>query len=60
MLQKHKNIIFFLHLLSGIITKGTAHYYIESYSLMFSKDRKTWKVYKAASSKDKKVQNSAH
>lgn len=40
---------------TGIITKGTPHYYIESYTLMFSKDRKNWKVYKAASSKDKKV-----
>ncbi|XP_016132129.1 discoidin, CUB and LCCL domain-containing protein 1-like [Sinocyclocheilus grahami] len=40
---------------TGIITKGTPHYYIESYTLMFSKDRKNWKVYKATSSKDKKV-----
>ncbi|XP_073703634.1 discoidin, CUB and LCCL domain-containing protein 1 [Garra rufa] len=40
---------------TGIITKGTPHYYIESYTLMFSKDRKNWKVYKAASNKDKKV-----
>ncbi|XP_065154514.1 discoidin, CUB and LCCL domain-containing protein 1 [Paramisgurnus dabryanus] len=40
---------------TGIITKGTPHYYIESYTLMFSKDRKNWKVYKAASSKEKKV-----
>ncbi|XP_052474163.1 discoidin, CUB and LCCL domain-containing protein 1 isoform X2 [Carassius gibelio] len=40
---------------TGIVTKGTPHYYIESYTLMFSKDRKNWKVYKVASSKDKKV-----
>lgn len=40
---------------TGIITKGTPHYYIESYTIMYSKDRKTWKAYKAASSKDKKV-----
>ncbi|XP_056619238.1 discoidin, CUB and LCCL domain-containing protein 1 [Triplophysa dalaica] len=40
---------------TGIITKGTPHSYIESYTLMFSKDRKNWKVYKAISSKDKKV-----
>ncbi|KAA0703495.1 Discoidin, CUB and LCCL domain-containing protein 1 [Triplophysa tibetana] len=40
---------------TGIVTKGTLHHYIESYTLMFSKDRKNWKVYKAISSKDKKV-----
>ncbi|XP_042597319.1 discoidin, CUB and LCCL domain-containing protein 1-like [Cyprinus carpio] len=40
---------------TGIITKGTPHYYIESYTLMFSKDRKIWRVYKATSSKDKRV-----
>lgn len=55
MLQKHKEKKNVLHLLSGIITKGTPHYYIESYTLMFSKDSKNWKVYKAASSKEIKV-----
>ncbi|XP_052000612.1 discoidin, CUB and LCCL domain-containing protein 1-like [Xyrauchen texanus] len=40
---------------TGIITKGTPNYYIESYTLMFSKDRKNWKVYKAPSSKERKV-----
>lgn len=39
----------------GIILKGTSRFYIESYSLMYSKDRKTWKLYKGALSKDKKV-----
>ncbi|XP_031431642.1 discoidin, CUB and LCCL domain-containing protein 1 isoform X2 [Clupea harengus] len=40
---------------TGIILKGTSRFYIESYSLMYSKDRKTWKLYKGALSKDKKV-----
>ncbi|XP_030637876.1 discoidin, CUB and LCCL domain-containing protein 1 [Chanos chanos] len=40
---------------TGIITKGTADFYLQSYTLSFSKDGKTWKVYKAASSKEKKV-----
>ncbi|XP_062395263.1 discoidin, CUB and LCCL domain-containing protein 1 [Sardina pilchardus] len=40
---------------TGIITKGTSRFFIESYSLMYSKDRKTWKFYKAALSKDKKM-----
>lgn len=30
-------------------------YYIESYILFFSKDRKNWKLYKGALSKEKKV-----
>ncbi|XP_037392466.1 discoidin, CUB and LCCL domain-containing protein 1 [Pygocentrus nattereri] len=40
---------------TGIITKGLPNFYIETYSLMFSKDRKNWKVYKDSSSKEKKV-----
>lgn len=52
--------IYCLRVLPGIITKGTPHYYIESYTIMFSKDRKTWKAYKAASSKDKKVHNAVN
>ncbi|KAF3839941.1 hypothetical protein F7725_018658 [Dissostichus mawsoni] len=39
----------------GIITTGSNEYYIESFSLFFSKDRKTWKLYKGALSKEKKV-----
>ncbi|XP_067094777.1 discoidin, CUB and LCCL domain-containing protein 1 isoform X2 [Osmerus mordax] len=40
---------------TGIITSGLPDSYIESYTLHFSKDRKTWKVYKAAQSREKKV-----
>ncbi|XP_051575587.1 discoidin, CUB and LCCL domain-containing protein 1-like isoform X2 [Myxocyprinus asiaticus] len=40
---------------TGIITKGTPNYYIESYTLMLSKDGKNWKAYKAPSSKERKV-----
>lgn len=39
----------------GIITRGSADFYIESYILLFSKDRHNWKVYKAALSREKKV-----
>lgn len=39
----------------GIITTGSDEYYIESYILLFSKDRKNWKLYKGALSKEKKV-----
>lgn len=41
--------------ITGIVTKGTARSYMESFTLMYSKDRKTWKFYKDALSKDKKV-----
>ncbi|KAM3613581.1 uncharacterized protein V6R79_001788 [Siganus canaliculatus] len=40
---------------TGIITTGSNEYYIESYILLFSKDRKNWKLYKGALSKEKKV-----
>ncbi|XP_038833417.1 discoidin, CUB and LCCL domain-containing protein 1 isoform X1 [Salvelinus namaycush] len=40
---------------TGIITRGSADFYIESYVLLFSKDRHNWKVYKAALSREKKV-----
>ncbi|XP_070692243.1 discoidin, CUB and LCCL domain-containing protein 1 isoform X3 [Pempheris klunzingeri] len=40
---------------TGIITTGSNENYIESYSLFFSKDRKNWKLYKGALSKEKKV-----
>lgn len=40
---------------SGIITMGSNEYYTESYILLFSKDRKNWKLYKAAVSREKKV-----
>ncbi|XP_041089819.1 discoidin, CUB and LCCL domain-containing protein 1-like [Polyodon spathula] len=42
----------------GIITKGSAgrnHFYVKSYKILYSKDRKLWKVYKSASSKEEKV-----
>uniref|UniRef100_A0A3P8TRW7 Si:dkey-34d22.1 n=1 Tax=Amphiprion percula TaxID=161767 RepID=A0A3P8TRW7_AMPPE len=40
---------------TGIITTGSNQYYIESYILFVSKDRKNWKLYKGALSKEKKV-----
>ncbi|CAL8358393.1 unnamed protein product [Arctogadus glacialis] len=40
---------------TGIITTGSGRFYIESYSLLFSKDRKDWKPYKGALSKEEKV-----
>lgn len=40
---------------TGIITSGSPDFYIESYTLLFSKDRKIWKVYKASQSREKKV-----
>uniref|UniRef100_A0A3Q2QCM3 Si:dkey-34d22.1 n=1 Tax=Fundulus heteroclitus TaxID=8078 RepID=A0A3Q2QCM3_FUNHE len=39
----------------GLVTKGSSENYIESYSLHFSKDGKSWKTYKEAASKEKKV-----
>ncbi|XP_035483126.1 discoidin, CUB and LCCL domain-containing protein 1 isoform X1 [Scophthalmus maximus] len=41
--------------ITGIITMGSDEYYTESYSLLFSKDGKNWKLYKGAFSKEKKV-----
>ncbi|XP_034552817.1 discoidin, CUB and LCCL domain-containing protein 1 isoform X2 [Notolabrus celidotus] len=41
--------------ITGIITTGSNKYYIESFILLFSKDRKNWKLYKGALSKEKKV-----
>ncbi|XP_063055139.1 discoidin, CUB and LCCL domain-containing protein 1 [Engraulis encrasicolus] len=40
---------------TGIVTKGTSRFYMESYVLMYSKDGKSWKSYKTAPNKDKKV-----
>ncbi|XP_028281397.1 discoidin, CUB and LCCL domain-containing protein 1 [Parambassis ranga] len=40
--------------ITGIITTGSNDYYIDSY-LLFSKDKKNWKLYKGASSKERKV-----
>lgn len=40
---------------SGIVTAGSDEYYMESYILSFSKDRKNWKLYKDAASKERKV-----
>lgn len=40
--------------ITGIITTGSNKYYIESFILLFSKDRKNWKLYKALS-REKKV-----
>ncbi|XP_049903036.1 discoidin, CUB and LCCL domain-containing protein 1 isoform X3 [Epinephelus moara] len=42
-------------IITGIILTGSHDYYIESYSVFFSKDRKTWKLYKDALSREKKV-----
>lgn len=39
----------------GLVTTGSSGSYMESYSLQFSKDRKSWKTYKDAMSKEKKV-----
>ncbi|XP_044065387.1 discoidin, CUB and LCCL domain-containing protein 1 isoform X2 [Siniperca chuatsi] len=41
--------------ITGIITTGSNEYYIESYILLFSKDKKIWKPYKRALSKEKQV-----
>ena len=41
--------------LSGIITTGSRRFYIESYTLLFRKDRKDWKPYKGELSKEEKV-----
>uniref|UniRef100_A0A3Q4GG64 Si:dkey-34d22.1 n=1 Tax=Neolamprologus brichardi TaxID=32507 RepID=A0A3Q4GG64_NEOBR len=41
--------------ITGIVTAGSDEYYMESYILLFSKDRKNWKLYKDAASKERKV-----
>ncbi|MED6289284.1 hypothetical protein CHARACLAT_001270, partial [Characodon lateralis] len=41
--------------LTGLVTTGSSVNYIESYSLQSSKDRKSWKTYRDAVSKEKKV-----
>uniref|UniRef100_A0AAX7VK75 Uncharacterized protein n=1 Tax=Astatotilapia calliptera TaxID=8154 RepID=A0AAX7VK75_ASTCA len=41
--------------ITGIVTAGSDEYYMESYILSFSKDRKNWKLYKDAASKERKV-----
>ncbi|XP_077193886.1 discoidin, CUB and LCCL domain-containing protein 1-like [Paroedura picta] len=41
---------------TGIITKGSSHkynYYIKSYRVLFSRDGKSWKVYKSINGEDK-------
>ncbi|CAL8339102.1 unnamed protein product [Gadus morhua 'NCC'] len=40
---------------TGIITTGSRRFYIESYTLLFRKDRKDWKPYKGELSKEEKV-----
>ncbi|KAI5106356.1 discoidin, CUB and LCCL domain-containing protein 1-like [Silurus meridionalis] len=40
---------------TGIITEGVSKSFIKTYTIKFSKDRKTWKMYKDATSKEKKV-----
>lgn len=37
------------------MTTGTDKYYIESFILSFSKDRRNWKLYKGVMSKERKV-----
>ncbi|XP_017331140.1 discoidin, CUB and LCCL domain-containing protein 1 isoform X1 [Ictalurus punctatus] len=41
--------------ITGIITEGLSNYFIETYTIKYSKDHKTWKIYKEATSKEKKV-----
>ncbi|XP_060725945.1 discoidin, CUB and LCCL domain-containing protein 1 [Tachysurus vachellii] len=41
--------------ITGIITEGLSNSFIETYIIKYSKDRKTWKIYKDATSKEKKV-----
>ncbi|CAN9513969.1 unnamed protein product [Ophioblennius macclurei] len=41
--------------ITGILTMGSNEYYIKTYVLLFSKDRKNWRLYKGALSKEKKV-----
>ncbi|XP_029958522.1 discoidin, CUB and LCCL domain-containing protein 1 [Salarias fasciatus] len=41
--------------ITGILTMGSNEYYIKTYVLLFSKDRKNWKLYRGALSKEKKV-----
>ncbi|KAK3551343.1 hypothetical protein QTP70_015024, partial [Hemibagrus guttatus] len=41
--------------ITGIITEGLSNSFIETYTLKFSKDHKTWKIYKDATSKEKKL-----
>ncbi|XP_062848224.1 discoidin, CUB and LCCL domain-containing protein 1 [Trichomycterus rosablanca] len=43
------------NIITGIKTAGHPNFYIETFTLKFSKDRKTWKVYKDTFSKEKKV-----
>ncbi|XP_076827865.1 discoidin, CUB and LCCL domain-containing protein 1 [Brachyhypopomus gauderio] len=40
---------------TGIITKGLPNFYIETYILMLSKDHRTWRAYKDAFTKVRKV-----
>ncbi|XP_015804448.3 discoidin, CUB and LCCL domain-containing protein 1 [Nothobranchius furzeri] len=42
-------------MITGLITMGSIENYIESCSLYFSKDGKTWKLYRDPQSKEKKV-----
>ncbi|XP_057689554.1 discoidin, CUB and LCCL domain-containing protein 1 isoform X2 [Corythoichthys intestinalis] len=42
-------------IITGVITSGSSENHIKSYILLFSKDRKNWKVYKDAVSKEEKV-----
>uniref|UniRef100_A0A3Q2XKJ9 Si:dkey-34d22.1 n=1 Tax=Hippocampus comes TaxID=109280 RepID=A0A3Q2XKJ9_HIPCM len=41
--------------ITGVITTGSSENHFKSYSLLFSRDRKNWKVYKDAVSKQEKV-----
>ncbi|XP_077577189.1 discoidin, CUB and LCCL domain-containing protein 1 isoform X1 [Stigmatopora nigra] len=42
-------------MITGVITTGSTENHITSYILLFSKDRKNWKVYKDAVSREEKV-----
>ncbi|XP_051921431.1 discoidin, CUB and LCCL domain-containing protein 1 isoform X3 [Hippocampus zosterae] len=41
--------------ITGVITIGSSENHVKSYSLLFSRDRTNWKVYKDAVSKEEKV-----
>lgn len=51
----YKLLYLFLFFFPGIITEGLSNSFIETYIIKFRKDHKTWKNYKDATSKEKKV-----
>ncbi|XP_051921430.1 discoidin, CUB and LCCL domain-containing protein 1 isoform X2 [Hippocampus zosterae] len=45
--------------ITGVITIGSSENHVKSYSLLFSRDRTNWKVYKDAVSKEEKAKSSS-